>query len=243
MATYSTMVNLEFAKLTDRNFHEWQSRIRIALSTAGLWGTCTGEYTFDTFYHQRLFTVSPTHIEAHWKNNYFRSAQKREWDRMCDLATGAILSSMERYMFLRYEKYEDPELLWEALLDGHKESLYSSDEYLYSELDHTRLLEEESVASYISRVNHLLGQLQEEVPAAKSLSIMMAGLPNDWQVVKDSILAQPSPSIDMAIYQLEEFQIKEGDITTNLDKCFFPRVKILDEATVINGRKNSIELS
>lgn len=100
-------------------------------------------------------------------------------------------------------------LLWQALLDGHQASFYSSDEYLYSELaENTRLLEGEPVVSHINRVNHLLGQLHKNASAAEGLSLMLAGLPDDWQIVKDNIMAYEFPSIDSAIVQLEQFQVR-----------------------------------
>ncbi|KAH0603665.1 uncharacterized protein H6S33_007324 [Morchella sextelata] len=205
MAAYSA--KLEFAKLTERNFSEWKSHIRTELSMNGVWGICTGEYTFAMFFEERMHFVPAFIVEDHRYNPIFINIHKRDWERMCAIATGAILSSMEDHLFLRYEKYEDPALLWQALLDGHQASFYSSDDYLYSELlDNTRLLEGEPVASYINRVNHLLGQLHEKAAAAEGLSLMMAGLPDDWQMVKDNIMAHESPSIDSVISQLEEFQ-------------------------------------
>lgn len=209
MAMAYNSTNLGFAKLTERNFSEWKSHIRTALSMEGVWDICTGEYTYPNFFDGRIMLFDPTFREDNRYNPIFVKDHKRQWKKICDIATGVILSPMEEHLFLCYEKYEDPVLLWQALLDGHQASFYSSDEYLYSELaENTRLLEGEPVVSHINRVNHLLGQLHKNASAAEGLSLMLAGLPDDWQIVKDNIMAYEFPSIDSAIFQLEQFQVR-----------------------------------
>ncbi|RPB10822.1 hypothetical protein P167DRAFT_591685 [Morchella conica CCBAS932] len=175
----------------------------------GVWDLCTGEYTFPTFFEERILLSVPAFREDDRYNPTFVNNHKRQWKGICAIATGVILSSMEEHLFLRYGKYEDPALLWQALLDGHQASFYSSDKYLYSELvENTRLLEGEPVVSYINRVNHLLEQLHRKASEAEGLSLMLVGLiPDDiWQVTKDNIKAYESPSIDSVTSELEEFQ-------------------------------------